>query len=109
MTRCVKTAARCLRRTESQGITTLDYVTSIAYDVDMAKRRSKKLTDQVRQAIDDSGVTRYQIAQDTGIDESALAKFYNAHRGLSLDNLDRLCEYLGVRIVIDRNPGKKGR
>jgi len=74
----------------------------------MAKRRSRKLTDQLRQAIDDSGLTRYRIAQETGIDESALAKFYNGHRGLSMDALDRLSEYLGLRIVMDRKP-KKGK
>ena len=75
----------------------------------MAKRRPKKMTDQLRQAIDDSGVTRYRIAQDTGIDESALAKFYNGKRGLSLDNLDRLFEYLALRIVMDRKPKSKGK
>ena len=75
----------------------------------MAKRRPKKLTDQVMQAIDDSGLTRYRIAQGTGIDESALAKFYNGHRGLSMDALDRLGVYLGLRIVADRKPESKGR
>jgi len=75
----------------------------------MAKRRSRKMTDQVRQAIDNCGLTRYRIAKDTGIDESALAKFYNGHRGLSLDNMDQLCEYLGLRIVMDRKPAKKGK
>ena len=74
----------------------------------MAKRRSKKMTDQVRQAIDTSGLTRYRIAQDTGIDESTLAKFYHGTRGLSLDNLDRLCAYLKLRIVMDRKT-KKGK
>jgi len=72
-------------------------------------KKSNKLTDQIRKCIDDSGVTRYRIAQDTGIDESALAKFYNGKRGLSLDNLDRLCEYLGLRIVMDRKPKSKGK
>ena len=86
----------------------LDHLPSTDYNVSMAKRRSQKLTDQIRQAIDDSGLTRYRIAQDTGIDESSLAKFYNRHRGLSLDNLDRLGEYLGLRIVMDRKPKKKG-
>ena len=62
------------------------------------------MTDQVRQAIDDSGLTRYRIAQDTGIDESSLAKFYNRLRGLSLDNLDKLCGYLGLRFVMDSKP-----
>ncbi len=67
------------------------------------------MTDQVRRAIDDSGVTRYRIAQDTGIDESSLAKFYHGTRGLTQDNLDRLFEYLGLRVVMDRKPTKKGK
>jgi hypothetical protein len=89
---------------DSEILATLDHSPSNQYNVDMVKRRSKKLTDQVRQAIDDSGLTRYRISQDTGIDESSLAKFYNGKRGLSLDNLDLLCEYIGLRIVIDRRP-----
>ena len=86
----------------------LDEHTSIGYNSRMTKRRSKKLTDQLRRAIDDSGLTRYRIAQETDIDESALAKFYNGHQGLSMKALDRLGEYLGLRIVMDREP-KKGR
>ena len=46
---------------------TLDQMPSIAYNLVMTKQRSKNLTDQIRQAIDDSGLTRYRIAQDTGI------------------------------------------
>ena len=67
------------------------------------------MTDQVRQAIDDSGLTRYRIAQDAGVDESALAKFYNGRRGLSMANFDKLFEYLGLRIIIDRKPKPKGK
>jgi transcriptional regulator with XRE-family HTH domain len=74
----------------------------------MAKRRSNLLTDQLRQAIDDSGLTRYQIAVATGIDESALAKFYNGHRGLSMDALNALGEFLQLTITLGRRPGKKG-
>ena len=73
----------------------------------MARRQPKKLTDQIRDAISNCGMTRYQIAKQTGIDESALAKFYNGHRGLSTDNLDRLGQFLQLRIAIDRKP--KGR
>ena len=66
------------------------------------------MSDQLRQAIDDSGQTRYRIAKETGIDESGLAKYYNGHQGLSADALDRLGKYLGLRIVMDRKPKKKG-
>jgi len=74
----------------------------------MAKKRSSLLTDQLRQAIDDSGLTRYQIAKGTGIDESALAKFYNGHRGLSMDALNALGEFLQLTIILGRRPTKKG-
>ena len=76
----------------------------------MAKQRSNLLTDQLRQAIDNSGLTRYQIAKATGIDESALAKFYNGHRGLSMDALNALGGFLQLKITLGRKPGpKKGK
>jgi len=87
----------------------LDNYPSIVYDAGMAKRRSNKMTDQIRRAIDDSGLTRYRIAQETGIDESTLAKFYNGHRGLSMDALNRLGELLNLRIVMDYKPKQKGK
>ena len=68
------------------------------------------LTDQLRQTIDASGLTRYQIAKATGIDESALAKFYNGHRGLSMDALNALGGFLQLKITLGRKPGpKKGK
>lgn len=75
----------------------------------MAKKRTKPLTDQLRQAIDDCGLTRYQIAKATGIDESALAKFYNGHRGLSMDALNALGQFLQLTITLGLQPGKKGK
>ena len=74
----------------------------------MAKKQPKLLTDQLRQAIADCGMTRYAIAKHTGIDESALAKFFNGHRGLSMEAMNALGECLGLRIVMDRKT-KKGR
>ena len=38
----------------------------------MAKKRTKRLTDQIRQAIDDSGLSHYRIAKETGISQSNL-------------------------------------
>jgi len=65
------------------------------------------LTDQLRRAIDDSGLTRYRIAKETGISESALAQFYNGHRGLSMDALNALGEFLQLTITLGRKPGPK--
>lgn len=70
----------------------------------MSKRRSNRISDQLRQVIDESGLTRYQIAKETDIDESALAKFYNGQRGLSMKALDRLGEFLDLTITMRRKP-----
>ena len=72
-------------------------------------RRSKLLTDQLRQAIDDSGLTRYRIAKETGISESALAQFYNGHRGLSMEALNALGEFLQLTIHLGRKPEPNGK
>jgi transcriptional regulator with XRE-family HTH domain len=74
----------------------------------MAKKRPDLLTDQLRRVIDDSGLTRYQIAKETGIDESALAKFYNGRRGLSMEALNALGEFLQLTIIMGRKPDRKG-
>jgi len=73
----------------------------------MTKKRSDLLTDQIRQAIDESGLTRYRIAKETGISESALSQYYNGHRGLSMNALNALGEFLQLRIVMGRKPSKK--
>ncbi|HEY2760760.1 MAG TPA: helix-turn-helix transcriptional regulator [Pirellulales bacterium] len=75
----------------------------------MAREQPKKLTEQLRQAIADCGLTRYEIAKQTGIDESALAKFYNGQRGLSMEALNALGEYLQLTIHRGRKPENKGK
>ena len=75
----------------------------------MGKKRPKKLTEQIRQAINDCGASRYEIAKCTGIDESALAKFFNGNRGLSMESLNALGEFLELEIVMHREPEQKGK
>jgi len=77
----------------------------------MAKKRtkSKRLTDQLRQAIDASGMTRYRIAQETGVSEATLSKFYLGQRGLSMEALNALGECLQLTIHLGRTPEQKGK
>ena len=75
----------------------------------MAKKPPKKLTDQLRQAIDDSGLTRYRIAKETGISEATLSKFYLGQRGLSMEALNALGECLQLTISLGRRPEGKGK
>jgi transcriptional regulator with XRE-family HTH domain len=68
----------------------------------------KPLTDQLRQAIAQSGMTRYEIAKRTGVSEATLSRFYTGTRpGLSMQALDALGECLGLKIVSTRKTSKR--
>ena len=63
------------------------------------KSKRTKLTDQMRQIIDNCGQTRYAISKATGISEPTLARLVSGERFLSPDALDTLGEYLGLNCV----------
>ncbi|HEV3204733.1 MAG TPA: helix-turn-helix transcriptional regulator [Gemmataceae bacterium] len=70
----------------------------------MGKKRIK-LSDQIRQAVENCGQTRYAISKATGIAESTLSRFMVGERGLPMKTLDQLAEYLDLNITTK----KKGR
>ena len=73
-------------------------------------RKPTKLSDQIRQAIETCGKTRYQIGQETGIDQATLSRFMSGKGGLSIPVLDRLGEHLGLNITMESGPRKpKGK
>ncbi len=88
--------------------TTLYKTKSNRYDAAMAKKM-KLVSDQIRQAIDESGLTRYRIAQETGISETTLSLFCNGQRGLPMRTLDTLGEFLELKITLGRKPETKGK
>lgn len=68
------------------------------------------LTDQLRRAIETCGKTRYVISKETGIGQDTLSLFVNARRGVSMDVLDRLGEYLDLELrPIRKSAGKRSR
>ena len=66
----------------------------------MQNRGMAHLWDQVRVAILASGQTRYRIAQKTGITQAQLSRLMSGERGLSIEALERLTDYLGLEIII---------
>jgi transcriptional regulator with XRE-family HTH domain len=58
----------------------------------------EKFSNALRQAIVDSGMTRYRLAQRSGLTEPALSRFVRSKRKLSLDSVDRLMETLELEI-----------
>ena len=74
------------------------------------KKQRLSLSDQLRQAIERSGVSRYSIWQQTGIDQGSLSKFMDGERGLGMESIDKLAELLGLHIVAKPEPRRpKGR
>lgn len=61
--------------------------------------RNAAMADLVRRAIRESGIPRYRIAKDTGVQESALCRFMQGRQLLILASLDLLAEYLGLELV----------
>jgi len=82
----------------------------------MFNMRSKRLrlSDQIRRAVDDSGLSRYAICKASGLDKGAMSRFMAGRVGLSLPTLDALADVLALRIVADGPvnvppPGRPGR
>jgi len=67
------------------------------------------VSDQIRRLVDASGMSRYRIAQITGIDQSALSRFMSGERGLSSTALDALGELLDLQVVVRGAKRKRGK
>ena len=63
------------------------------------------MTDVLRKAIADSGLSLYRIATDTGVSPESLLRFRRGDQSIRLDKADLLADYLGLRLVSD--PGAK--
>jgi len=75
---------------------------------DMSKRLS--LSDQIRRAVDECGLSRYEVCKRLGLDQAHLSRFMAGTEGMSIPLLDRLADFLGVRVVIEKKAGqRKGR
>jgi ribosome-binding protein aMBF1 (putative translation factor) len=72
----------------------------------MGKNRTK-LSDQIRAAVDASGLSRYRIAKDLGIAESTMSRFMSGE-WLGQENMNALADLLGLNIVVEEKSDSKG-
>lgn len=63
----------------------------------MAKK-TRAMSDVIRQTVETAGLSRYAISQATGVPQSALSRFVSGERGLSMENLDALCEFFHLEL-----------
>ena len=73
------------------------------------KSENLKLTDQLREIVENCGITRYRISKETGISEQTLSMLMSGERFISPKNLDILGEYLGLEIRVVIKKPSKGR
>lgn len=57
------------------------------------------LVDQLTEAIEQSGESRYGIAKAAGVDYYTLARFLDEGRDIQLSTVQKLAEYFGMRFT----------
>jgi len=63
---------------------------------------SRRFSDQIREAVASSGMSRYAICKAIGLNQGAMSRFMTGKSGMSMAALDRLAELLGLRVVARR-------
>ena len=66
------------------------------------------LQDELRRAVQDSGLTLYRIAKGSGIAYQVLHRFARGERDLTLETASRLADYFGMRLTRPRRPKTGG-
>lgn len=68
-----------------------------------------QILNTIRKAMQASDKTRYRLWKETGIDQAHLSRLLAGEVGLSVDNLERLAEALGLEIIIRPAKRKAGK
>ena len=60
---------------------------------------SKPFSEQIRDAVNESTMSRYAMCKAIGFNQSGMSRFMSGKGGLSLEMIDRLAELLGLEIT----------
>jgi len=72
--------------------------------------RMGQLTKAIAAAVKASDQTPYAIAKGAGVARSQLSRLLSGERGLNTDTIEKLADYLGLRITIEpKGKTRKGR
>ena len=67
------------------------------------------LLQQLIEAIEASGQSRYQIAMGSGVAQSQLSRLVHGESQARVENVERIAEYLGYEVVLRRTRRRKDR
>lgn len=79
----------------------LDMGSSITYNASM--RKLLPLSEQIRRAVRDSGLSGYRISMDIDVSQATMSRFMNGLTGLSMEVMDRLGQLLQLEIKSNSN------
>ena len=66
------------------------------------------IKEQLRRAILDAELSRYRLAQLTGVSQATLSLFVNGHCSMTMDNAAKIAAVLGMELTPARQT-RKGR
>ena len=69
----------------------------------------KPFSDQIRDAIQASGVSRYALAEQCGVFESAISRFMSGKQSMSLSTVDKIADTLGLQVIVGVSGVQKSR
>ena len=72
----------------------------------MARQKSKPVSEQLRQAIRDSGLSYYRLARECGVSDGGLSRFMRNERDLTARSIDRICSFLGLELRQSKQKGE---
>jgi transcriptional regulator with XRE-family HTH domain len=65
----------------------------------MTERQRRRLTSDIRRAIETSRISRYEIARRSGVTQASLSRFMAGKTSLTLDTIEKLAPVLGLEIT----------
>ena len=71
-------------------------------------KKKKNLEQQIKEAIEASGLTCYEIAKRSGVPQPVLSRFVNGKRGINLSTASKLTDAFGLELR-PRQAKQKGR
>lgn len=65
-----------------------------------------RVIEELRAAIEASGLTPYELAKRSGVDRSQIYRLQQGARSVGVDTLEKLCAELGIEVVLKKKRGK---
>lgn len=62
----------------------------------------------MRLEISQAAISQYELARRVGLDKSVVSRFMHGKSGLSIQNIDAICEELGLALTKKKTRAKKG-